>query len=139
MSFELPQDTETQRYSRYDRFKACVLRLSEVTARTDVAPQDGDQFKDLEERFWEGLIAFAESVTAGGSGASVPSVSSYAQLTAIPTASASGTVLVTWENTAGDGGWCVVYWDPTGTDPHDPKLFFRPDDFTTAGGWRQLF
>ena len=137
MSFELPEDTETQKYSRYDRFKACVSRLAALTGRSDVIPQDGDQFKDLEERFWEGLVAFAEGGTLGGS--RTDSVNSYAELTAIPTAECDGTYIVTGAVSAGDGGWCVVYWDPTGTDPHDPKLFFRPNDFTTAGGWRQLF
>lgn len=139
MSFELPQDTETQRYSRYDRFKAAVARLAAITGRSDVIPQNDDQFKDLEERFWEGLVAFAESVTAGGGGSGATSVNSYADLTLIPTANCVGTIVVTGEITAGDGGWVVVYWDPTGTDPHEPKLVFRPDDYTTGGVWRQLF
>ena len=81
MAFELPQDTETQRYSRYDRFASAVQKVADVTGRSDVTPQVTDQFKDLEERWWEGLAAFVEDATATGSG--LASVPTYTALTSL--------------------------------------------------------
>lgn len=104
MSFELPQDTETQRYSRYDRFKAAVQKLADVTGRADVIPQNTDQFKDLEERWWEGIASFAESTVTGGSG--VVSVLSYSALVLLEGADLSdGAILfLAGYTTVADGG-----------------------------------
>lgn len=89
-----------------------------------------------------GRLAYARfqpktQVLGGGSGGTTSFVETVANLAAIPTANAGGFIFTLGLNAVGDGQAAAYYWDPTGTDPHNPPMFVRPNDYTSGGGWRQ--
>ena len=59
-------------------------------------------------------------------------------LKAIPSSRCGGVVHVLGYSAAYDGGGFVAVWDSTGTDADNPVVVCRPDDFSSAGVWRQF-
>lgn len=137
MPFELPQDTESYRYSRYDRLQSVVTRLASLTGRADVTPDNADQFSILEEKFWLGVTILVEGLGSASPGGQLL-YDTVADLKLVPTASCTGMAVVLGESAPGVGLSGFMRWDPTGTDADNPLLVIRPNDYTTGGVWRQF-
>ena len=145
-SYTPPQDTPTVKYSRYDRFKAVVSALADITADAEVEPQNDDQFKDLEERFWNALVevALLASSGAGGSG-STATAANLTTMRAIVSSSTNQVCFLLGEASAYDGGGGFYAWeiDPTSAAVDAPMTDVVPDDRASAatgdkGYWKKF-
>lgn len=123
-----PQDTQTYKYSRYDRFKDAVTRFADALADPEVEPRDDDQFKDLEERFWNGLVEMALLTTAGGVG--VARADTLALMRDVPSTALNRFCFLVGNESAYDGGGGLYAWeiDPTEAAVDGPMTDIVPND-----------
>ena len=138
-----PQDTPTVKYSRYDRFKDAVTRFADALADPEVEPRDDDQFKDLEERFWNGLVEMALLVT--GSGAGVVRADTLALMRDVPSTATNRFCFLVGNDSAYDGGGGVYAWeiDPTSAAVDGPMTDIVPNDRASVssgnkGYWKKF-
>jgi len=140
-----PQDTTTVKYSRYDRFKAAVTILSDVLNDPEIEPQNTDQFKDLEERLWNGIVELALISTGGSSGGVVNRADTLVIMRTIPSIAQNKFCFLLGELSAYDGGGGVYAWevDPTAIAVDGPMTDVVPNDRATAassdkGYWKKF-
>ena len=130
-----PQDTEDYKYSRYDRFKDAVTRFADAMADPEVEPHDDDQFKDLEEKFWNGLVEMALLVTGGGGGSGGGSLGliradTLALMRDVPSTALNRVCFLVGNDSAYDGGGGLYAWeiDPTEAAVDGPMTDIVPND-----------
>lgn len=138
-SYTPPQDTSVVKYSRYDRFKAAVTILADVLADPEVEPQEDDQFKDLEERFWNGLVELALISTGGSTGGVVNRADTLVIMRTIPSISQNKFCFLLGELAAYDGGGGVYAWevDPTAAAVDAPMTDVVPNDRASAASYNK--
>ena len=144
-SYTPPQDTSVVKYSRYDRFKAAVTALADALADPEVEPQEDDQFKDLEERFWNAMVETALLATGGGSGTNIPVPANLAALRAVASSSSNKIAFLLGNDSAYDGGGGSYAWevDPTSIAVDGPMTDVVPTDRASAatgdkGYWKKF-
>lgn len=139
-----PQDTEDYKYSRYDRFRDAVTRFAYALADPEVEPRDDDQFKNLEERFWNGLVEMALLVTSGG-GVGVSRADTLALMRDVPSSALNRFCFLVGNDSAYDGGGGVYAWevDPTAVAVDTPMTDIIPNDRASVssgnkGYWKKF-
>jgi hypothetical protein len=145
-----PQDTEENKFSRYDRFRDAVTRFADAMADPEIEPRDDDQFKDLEERFWNGLVEMALLVTGGGGSSGGGALGVYradtlALMRDVPSSALNRICFLVGNDSAYDGGGGVYAWevDPTEAAVDGPMTDVVPNDRASVssankGYWKQF-
>jgi hypothetical protein len=150
-SYTPPQDTSTVKYSRYDRFKAAVTAVADALADPAIEPQQTDQFKDLEERFWAGIVEVTLLAAAGGGGGSggtsgyLPPAANLTAMRAVTSKSTNQVCVLLGEVSAYDGGGGFYAWeiDPTSAAVDAPMTDIVPNDRASVstgnkGYWKKF-
>lgn len=75
--------------------------------------------------------------TSGGGSPSFQITNNLTSLRAIASPSTSVMVFMLGYTTPGDGFGRLFYWDSAGAEADDPPLVVRPNDFVSAGVWKQ--